>query len=139
MNYQTFANGAKTANFDYAKNPQHTIFLNARMSGDTSSPGVGTDGVYRDPWGNAYIITMDLNNDEQCSDLLYSLASVSRNPQSNTKQMGFNGLSNTNVNGAGNSYLLHGMVMVWSAGPDKKYDTGPANAGANKDNILSWQ
>jgi hypothetical protein len=30
--------------------------------------------------------------------------------------------------------------MVWSAGPDGKIDpVSPANQGANKDNILSWQ
>jgi hypothetical protein len=30
--------------------------------------------------------------------------------------------------------------MVWSAGPDGKIDSGaPADKGANKDNILSWQ
>jgi hypothetical protein len=109
------------------------------MSGDTSSPGVGIDGVYRDPWGNPFIISMDLNNDEQCCDLLYSLASVSQNPKSSNKQLGFNELINTNANGAGDNYLFHGRVIVWSAGPDKTYDTSPANAGANKDNILSWQ
>jgi hypothetical protein len=41
------------------------------MSGDTNSPGVGTDLVYRDPWGNPYIITMDLNYDEMCKDAFY--------------------------------------------------------------------
>ena len=29
--------------------------------------------------------------------------------------------------------------MVWSAGPDKMVQSGvAANAGANKDNVLSW-
>ena len=35
--------------------------------------------------------------------------------------------------------IFHGKVMVWSAGPDKKHDTGPANDRANSDNILSWR
>ncbi len=60
-----------TINTNYQKNPQQTIFLNAHMSGDTSSPGVGTDLVYRDPWGNPYAITMDLNYDEMCEDAFY--------------------------------------------------------------------
>jgi hypothetical protein len=30
-------------------------------------------------------------------------------------------------------------IMVWSAGPDKVVDpTVQANAGANKNNVLSW-
>ncbi len=30
--------------------------------------------------------------------------------------------------------------MVWSAGPDGNIDpTAKANAGVNKDNVLSWQ
>jgi hypothetical protein len=30
--------------------------------------------------------------------------------------------------------------MVWSAGPDQKVDINvKANAGVNKDNVLSWQ
>ena len=67
---------------NYQKNPQQTIFLNAKMSGDTSSPGVGTDLVYRDPWGNPYVISMDLNYDEQCKDAFYCKdASVARRPQ----------------------------------------------------------
>jgi hypothetical protein len=29
--------------------------------------------------------------------------------------------------------------MIWSAGPDGKIDKGTkANAGVNKDNVLSW-
>jgi hypothetical protein len=34
-------------------------------------PGVGTDLVYRDPWGNPYIITLDLNYDEKARDACY--------------------------------------------------------------------
>ena len=35
--------------------------------------------VYRDPWGNPYIITMDLNYDEQCQDAFYCQQAVSQN------------------------------------------------------------
>ena len=47
------------------KSAADKVFLNATMSGDPTLPGVGPDLVYRDPWGNPYIITMDLNYDEQ--------------------------------------------------------------------------
>ncbi|HZV36366.1 MAG TPA: hypothetical protein VFB72_17450 [Verrucomicrobiae bacterium] len=52
-----FGNGNLTPNTNDALNPQKIVFLNARMSGHTNSPGIGTDGVYRDPWGNPYIIS----------------------------------------------------------------------------------
>jgi prepilin-type N-terminal cleavage/methylation domain-containing protein len=127
-------------NANHVKNPQQHIFLNAHMSGDTSSPGVGTDLVYRDPWGNPYIITMDLNYDEMCNDAFYSSAKVS----SSTGADGGSGL-NGFVEPAStvNNYQYHGKVMVWSAGPDGKIDStlpasGP-NSGVNQDNVLSWQ
>ncbi len=78
MDFTNYPNGAGfTINTNYQKNPQQTKFLNASMSGDNSSPGVGTDLVYRDPWGNPYIITMDLNYDDMCSDAFYSSTKIS--------------------------------------------------------------
>jgi prepilin-type N-terminal cleavage/methylation domain-containing protein len=145
MDITTYSNGVQTVNYTHVKNPQQTVFLNAKMSGDTSSPGVGTDLVYRDPWGNPYIISMDLNYDEQCRDAYYCQRLVSQNPPgSPTSQTGYNGLFNPDPNGQTDNYLYHGKVMVWSAGPDRMIDTAnppttPANAGYNKDNVLSWQ
>jgi prepilin-type N-terminal cleavage/methylation domain-containing protein len=145
MDITTYSNGMQTVNYNHIKNPQQTAFLNAKMSGDTSSPGVGTDLVYRDPWGNPYIITMDLTYDEQCRDQYYCQRAVSQNPpNSTTSQTGFNGLYNPDTGGQTDNYLYHGKVMVWSAGPDRKIDTAtppttPANAGVNQDNVLSWQ
>jgi prepilin-type N-terminal cleavage/methylation domain-containing protein len=130
MDMQTYpGSGLPTVNNNHVKNPQQHILLNAHMSGDTSSPGVGTDLVYRDPWGNPYIITMDLNYDENCWDAFYGSTTVSAG--------GLNGLILQNNNTV---YGYHGKVMVWSAGPDGKIDpTVQANQGANKDNVLSWQ
>ncbi|HEX3857155.1 MAG TPA: type II secretion system protein [Verrucomicrobiae bacterium] len=126
-----------TANVNYQKNPQQTAFLNAKMSGDNISSGVGTDLVYRDPWGNPYIITMDLNYDENCKDAFYSSTVVSGGGSNNNP--GINGLINPDTT-QNNNFQFHGKVMVWSAGPDKKIDTGStANIGANKDNVFSWQ
>jgi prepilin-type N-terminal cleavage/methylation domain-containing protein len=130
-------------NMNHQKNPQQTVFLNAKMTGDTTTwPGVGSDLVYRDPWGNPYIITMDLNYDEQCNDAFYTLQKVSQNPPPSSQQ-GYYGLVNPDVNGASDNFRYHGKVMVWSAGPDKKIDPGlpafGALSGVNKDNILSWQ
>jgi prepilin-type N-terminal cleavage/methylation domain-containing protein len=136
---------APTANANYAKNPQQTIFLNAKMSGwdplapspGPPLPGVGNDLVYRDPWGNPYIISMDLNYDDQCEDAFYRLKAVSQ--QNGTA--GYNGLNNTtDAGGGGDHFRYHGKVMVWSAGANGKIDPlDPATDHENKDNVLSWQ
>jgi prepilin-type N-terminal cleavage/methylation domain-containing protein len=144
MDLQTFPNGNQTVDFNHVKNPKQVKYLNAPLSGyNPLAPGapiggVDNTGVYRDPWGNPYIISMDLNYDNQCSDMLYSQQTVSQTVTGS--QTGFNGLSNTNGSGAGNLYFFQGTVMVWSGGPDGQYtNTVPANVGPNKDNILSWQ
>ncbi|MCX6926749.1 MAG: prepilin-type N-terminal cleavage/methylation domain-containing protein [Verrucomicrobia bacterium] len=120
-----------TINQGHVKNPQKTRYLNANTTGTTSLSGVGPDGVYRDPWGNPYIITVDLNYDDKARDAFYRLNTVSVG--------GINGLISKVVNGA-TIYEAASPVMIWSAGPDKMIDpTVPANKGANTDNILSWK
>jgi prepilin-type N-terminal cleavage/methylation domain-containing protein len=149
MDVTNYANGQPVqANLNHQKNPQRTIFLNAKMSGydpaanDPQPPGgVDNAGVYRDPWGSPYIISMDLNYDEQCQDAIYCRRLVSQNPSgSSSSQAGFNGLFNPDANGQTDNYLYHGKVMVWSAGPNRAIDPGePADDRENKDNVLSWQ
>jgi hypothetical protein len=144
-NYPDTANyGGFTVNTNYQKNPQKTQFLNAKFSGwDTNSggtalPGVGNDLVYRDPWGNPYIISMDLNYDNQCQDAFYGLTAVS---QANNQ-----GLVSPTAS-PNNNYQFHGTVMVWSMGPygpgtpgPSSFDPAPApGSTANKNHILSWQ
>ena len=155
MDNTSLANGVNT---NHIRNPQQTIFLNPKMSGYNPSVdqgqapgGVDVNGVYRDPWGNPYVISMDLNYDESCKDSFYCLNTVSGpyNP-------GLNGLvsptATTTVVG-NNDFQLHGKVMVWSAGPDVSVvvsggvvyyygtidPTVNALTGNNKDNVLSWQ
>ena len=142
--------GLPTANVNHQKNPQRTLFSGAKMGSTYNTNGVvGPDLIYRDPWGKPYVISMDLNYDEQCSDAFYSLKNVSQIPDSPagtnpTHQLGYNGLFNPNSTTPNtDNFLYHGKVMVWSAGPDKMIDpNSPAfgsSAGVNKDNILSWQ
>src|ERR1035437_1808614 len=71
-------NSVATINSGHVKNPKQVKYLNAKLSGydptlnDPKPPGgVDITGVYRDPWGNPYIISMDLNYDEQCEDAFY--------------------------------------------------------------------
>ncbi len=140
MDITNYPNGSgATANANYQKNPQQTIFLNAKMVGDTNTwPGVGPDLVYRDPWGNPYVITMDLNYDEQCKDAFYSLSAVS-GPNQTSANPGLNGLVNPDTT-QNDNFQYHGKVMVWSAGPNGKIDNlDPATDHENKDNVLSWK
>ena len=53
-----------------ARNPRGITFFEARVVSGTG-PGLGTDGVLRDPWGNPYIVTLDLNDDGKCMDGCY--------------------------------------------------------------------
>jgi prepilin-type N-terminal cleavage/methylation domain-containing protein len=144
MDLEKFPNGVVSSNVGHVYNPKQVKYLNAKMSGydplpnDPNPPGgVDNTGVYRDPWGTPYVITMDLSYDDQCSDLLYCLQSVSQVAAG--KSAGYNGLFNPAPNPDNDNFLFHGKVMVWSAGPDRTYDAGPAVLGKNKDNVLSWQ
>ena len=140
MEYWPGAPGVPTIDLGHAKNPQKTTYLSAHMSGDVKSSGVGQDGIYRDPWGNPYIITVDLNYDDKARDAFYRNPTVSADrADGNNPKRGLNGLI-PKVTGAGTFYEMNGPVAVWSAGPDKMIDpNSTATTGANKDNVLSWK
>src|SRR5262245_3550837 len=119
-------------NLGHVLNTQRTKLLSARPGSDVNAPGVGPDGVYRDPWGNPYIITIDANNDGKARDAFYKLSAVS--------SPGINGLIKTVLPDSTIVYEVNSPVAVWSAGPDRMIDTNSAaNKGANKDNVVSWK
>ncbi len=118
--------GNQTVSLALAKNPEKHVFLNVKDAPVNMAPGVGPDGVFRDAWGNPYIITLDLNYDNKCVDAFYSLKQVAA---------GFSGLVLE-----GGVYAARTPVMIWSFGPDGMVDvTQGANQGVNKDNIVSWK
>jgi prepilin-type N-terminal cleavage/methylation domain-containing protein len=132
MDFEAYPSGGVTVNNQHVKNSQQIKFLQAKMTDDSGVGGVDPGLVYRDPWGNPYVISMDLNYDDKCTDALYGLTAVSQ--QAGTT--GFNGLTQFTTN----TFDLNGGVMVWSLGPDKGASTGAkANQGVNKDNVLSWK
>ena len=144
MDMTAYPNGNATANANHVKNPKQVKYLNAKLSGYDPATGgqplagVDNTGVYRDPWGNPYVITMNTSYNEQgTSDLFYSQRKVSQS----SGQTGYNGLFNpVDAGGAGDHFLCHSKVMVWSAGANRKIDSGdPANDLENRDNVLSWQ
>ncbi len=144
MDLLTFPNGIQTCNTNHQYNPKQVKYLNAKLSGDPgtgSQPlgGVDNNGIYRDPWGNPYVITMNASYNEQgSSDLFYCQKAVSQ--KNAGSGIGYNGLFNPNANPDTDNFLYHGKVMVWSAGANGKIDsTDPATDHENKDNVLSWQ
>jgi prepilin-type N-terminal cleavage/methylation domain-containing protein len=123
-------------NTGHARNPRKLQLFNAKEV-DSPKPGVFSTGanpdfVFRDPWGNPYVISMDLNDDDITWDGFY------RNPNfTDGEKVGLH--KNITVN----PYVweLKRSVMIWSFGPDGQADptTIRVKDGANKDNVLSWQ
>jgi len=143
MDLEGYPNGNPTGNVGHQRNPKQVKYITPKLSGynpatnDPKPPGgVDATGVYRDPWGNPYVITMDTSYDDKCADLFYSRQAVSQD----NGQSGLNGLFNSDdSNGNGNNFKYNGKVMVWSAGPDGQIDfSAKAGAGKNKDNVVSW-
>ena len=127
----TFRNGQPTPNANDLYNPRKNVFLDAKDVSDPTGPGIGPDGVYRDPWGNPYIITVDLNYDNKARDGFYRQAAVSQQ----SGPQGFNGLFDS-----GGGFEAGTPVMVWSLGPDGLANSSvKSTAGVNKDNVLSWK
>ncbi|MBO4545424.1 MAG: type II secretion system protein, partial [Verrucomicrobia bacterium] len=64
-----YGNGLKTPNYQHQRNPRKEVFLNVKDSNKIGTPSaVDPTGVYRDPWGNPYFISMDLNYDDYTVD-----------------------------------------------------------------------
>ncbi len=95
------------------QNPRRVAYFNAISAPDVRSHGIGPDGVFRDPWGNPYILTFDLDGDGKCEAPLYGTVSVAP---------------------------LIAPVAIWSFGPDGKASLSErTNVGVNLDNILGWR
>src|SRR5688572_22002278 len=73
MNVKEWGNNRPSGN---TENRSGRVYLNAKFVQGNASPGVGIDGVYRDPWGSPYIITVDLNYDNGARDAVYRKESV---------------------------------------------------------------
>ena len=120
-------------NLNHAMNPNKIGYLTAKEVSDRKLPGIGPDGVFRDPWSNPYIITLDLNGDGKCRDAFYRSDLVSQMQG----DKGLNGLFRASAQA--NVFEANKPIMVWSFGPDGKVNfNAKANVLENKDNILSW-
>ncbi len=117
-------------NLNHARNPRKLPLFHAKEV-DGPRTGVFTAGqnpdyVFRDPWGNPYIISIDLNDDDTTWDGFYR-----RTPDGSPIGLQYNRPVNV--------WELKRPVMIWSFGPDGKADPMVgAKEGVNKDNVLSW-
>jgi general secretion pathway protein G len=121
------------------ENPRGQVFFSPKFTSSTTSAGVGPDGVFRDPWGSPYIISVDLDYDNTTLDGFYRGDKVSKDMKTGE---GINGLFELLKNNKiqRDSWATRNDVMVWSLGPDRTADPNHlANVAPNKDNILSWQ
>ena len=130
MDLTAFGDGSPTPNANHVLNPGRHVFLEVKQASGTGLPGVGRDGVYRDPWGNPYIITLDLGFDGMAVDGAYGKLRKGKGVPPNILKA-----------------TLPREILVWSFGPDGKADIYPATGsdpnakpiGDNKDNICSWE
>ena len=140
MDLTHFRDGTPTVNVDGSMNPRRSVFLSARQADAMGRPGIGPDGVYRDLWGNPFIVSVDLDFNEHCLDAMYRRANVSQ-------QSGPTGLKTLfRPNGLnGDQFGLRSSVMIWSYGPDRIADPNlradevdPGAMKGNADNVLGW-
>ncbi len=145
----TTAEGTATVNQGHAYNPEKFPFLDVRDVGYERRPGsgvttyqakgVGPDGVWRDPWGNPYIITVDVNADGKCRDGFYRRQAVALE-RGNVGYFGLRRGPETARDRGPHRFEVAGNAIAWSLGPDGLADGNvKANFGVNKDNVLSWQ
>ena len=138
LDLERFKNGAGTPNAGHQMNPNKVPYLNAKEVTGFTMPGIGEDGVFRDPWGIPYIISLDANGDNKTRDAFYRFNSVSWKGAGAAAEAGINGLFKA-VPTVNDSFEANKPIMVWSFGPDRAIDvTVKADQLKNKDNVLSW-
>jgi prepilin-type N-terminal cleavage/methylation domain-containing protein len=118
------AKGAATpalASIAQLRNPRNHVFFQAKTASSATGPGLGADGVLRDPFGNPYIVTLDMNDDNKALDGYYGVIRKS--------------------SGSDPTPEVNTGIMIWTFGPDgKTKDLDAEGTGAeNRDNILSWE
>jgi prepilin-type N-terminal cleavage/methylation domain-containing protein len=136
-NYVTFTDNSgvmeilldldRGANLGHARNPRNLPLFHGKLVSGTN-PGLSTDDyIFRDPWGNPYVISMDISDAQKCVDSFYCYSTM----KSDRVGMTFNAQS---------QFELARALLIWSFGPDGKVNNRkPANEDVNKDNILSWR
>jgi len=138
LDLESYGDGTPTINEGHVKNPRQNRFLELKTRSDKNPlPGLGIDGIYRDPWGSPYVVTVDLNNDGRARDFFYRRPTVSENRTN--RSIGLKDLVKVTDRDGLVFYEASAPVVVWSPGPDRLLHTEQkANEGWNRDNVLSW-
>lgn len=125
----------KNYNVDNVRNPKRQNYLNSvKPALDPQSPGIDSQGIYRDPWGTPYVLSFDMNYSQRVVDEIYGKPNVEGDSLTGLVQ------EDSDKNKEKGKYILVGDVMAWSFGPDKLLaPDGKANEGDNADNIVSWK
>ena len=129
---ERFRNGVVTINNGHVLNPKKQVYLDFKDSaGANGTRNVGTDGVYRDPFGRPYVISMDSNYDGVTHDIFYRRSAVSSTNRVGTFAQPFGTMDNQ---------AIRAEAAVWSYGWDGAANQGASalNVDNNEDNILSW-
>lgn len=134
--------GGSKPNAGHSRNINKRRYLDGKLTDSKEKPGMGPDGVFRDPFGNPYVITVDFDGDGLCLDPFYATPAVSAD--SSLPEIGQNGLMKskkwTDPASGQPAYVLSKEIMVWSPGPDRKVNAGiSVKQGVNNDNIIGWQ
>ncbi len=126
-------------NYNYINNPQKKEFISPKVAVNEGNPGLGpVSSIYRDPWGNPYIISVDADYDNLTHDAFYCRTNVSLITANDPK--GHVGLFSKSGLATSHDFVFRGPVMIWSKGPDGQSNPAvPATDGVNADNVLSWK
>jgi hypothetical protein len=106
-------------------NPRNIKYFNpSKVTQSTTAPGIGSDDVFRDPWGSPYIVTLDMNGDGKCYDNIWG------------GKQGIMEASTPSVPG----FYVPGDAMVWSFGHLRGIQlNAPVNTTTNKQLVASWR
>jgi prepilin-type N-terminal cleavage/methylation domain-containing protein len=125
--YPEYATNGSTR-LGHIYNPQQTQFYQGKAAAAPNaagawlgSPGIGPDEILRDPWGQPYIVTLDLRGDNHVFD-----------PYLNSMYQAQSTLYP--------ALLTPGHAVVWSFGPNQGIDfTKGIKAPVNKYIVTSFQ
>ena len=126
-----------------ARNPKKNTYLSPKElgpeveAGRAQKGGVSDNRIYRDPFGNRFKISMDLNRDGYCYDYYYGSKSAEEGLVPHQSRVNWNGHL---LNGRNAPYsAFKGDVMIWTAGPDRVVEgMGQDADNPDIDNIKSW-
>ena len=88
--------GGNNVNAGHSRNSKKMNYLGSKFS-NSEEKGWGPDGIFRDPFGNPYVVTVDKNNDGKCWDMHYGNKLVSGHRVNHV--YGFTGDINVYYNG----------------------------------------